>query len=60
MPSGQAIPVDGGYRVSGRWAFASGIRHAQWVTATAHVVRAGRHGTRATSRGDARDGSAGS
>ena len=40
MPSGQAIPVDGGYRVSGRWAFASGIRHAQWVTATAHVVRA--------------------
>jgi indole-3-acetate monooxygenase len=41
MPSGQAIPVDGGYRVSGRWAFASGIRHAQWVTATAHVVRAG-------------------
>jgi alkylation response protein AidB-like acyl-CoA dehydrogenase len=41
MPSGQAIPVDGGYRVSGRWAFASGIRHAQWVTATARVVRIG-------------------
>jgi indole-3-acetate monooxygenase len=41
MPSGQAIPVDGGYRVSGRWAFASGIRHAQWVTATARVVRDG-------------------
>jgi alkylation response protein AidB-like acyl-CoA dehydrogenase len=41
MPSGQAVPVDGGYRVSGRWAFASGIRHAQWVSATAHVVRAG-------------------
>jgi alkylation response protein AidB-like acyl-CoA dehydrogenase len=39
MPSGQAVPVDGGYRVSGRWAFASGIRHAQWVTATARVVR---------------------
>lgn len=41
MPSGHAEPVDGGYRVSGRWAFASGIRHAQWVTATARVVREG-------------------
>lgn len=41
LPSGQAIPVDGGYRVSGRWAFASGIRHAQWVSATAHVVPTG-------------------
>jgi indole-3-acetate monooxygenase len=41
MPSGHAVPVDGGYRVSGRWAFASGIRHAHWVTATARVVRAG-------------------
>jgi indole-3-acetate monooxygenase len=38
MPSGQAVPVAGGYRVSGRWAFASGIRHAQWVSATARVV----------------------
>src|SRR5215831_10026122 len=39
MPSGQAVPVDGGYRVRGRWAFASGIRHAQWVSATARVIR---------------------
>ena len=38
MPSSQAVPVEGGYRVSGRWAFASGIRHAQWVSATARVV----------------------
>jgi indole-3-acetate monooxygenase len=38
MPSGQAVPVEGGYRVSGRWAFASGIRHAQWVSATTRVV----------------------
>jgi alkylation response protein AidB-like acyl-CoA dehydrogenase len=38
MPSGQAVPVEGGYQVSGRWAFASGIRHAQWVSATTRVV----------------------
>ncbi|QDV49851.1 Flavin-dependent monooxygenase, oxygenase subunit HsaA [Gimesia fumaroli] len=39
MPTGQAVPVDGGYCLSGKWAFASGIRHAQWVTAGVQVVR---------------------
>jgi alkylation response protein AidB-like acyl-CoA dehydrogenase len=35
MPTGQAIRVAGGFRVTGRWAFASGIRHSRWVSATA-------------------------
>jgi alkylation response protein AidB-like acyl-CoA dehydrogenase len=37
-PSGEATPVEGGYRVNGRWAFASGIRHSQWVAFGAMVV----------------------
>jgi alkylation response protein AidB-like acyl-CoA dehydrogenase len=32
-PTGFATPVDGGYRLSGRWPFASGVRHAEWLTA---------------------------
>lgn len=31
-PSSTAEPVDGGYRVSGEWTYASGSKHAQWCT----------------------------
>lgn len=29
-PPGTATPVDGGYRVTGAWPYASAIRHTQW------------------------------
>jgi alkylation response protein AidB-like acyl-CoA dehydrogenase len=32
-PAGRAEPVHGGYRVSGRWPFASGCQNAQWIAA---------------------------
>jgi alkylation response protein AidB-like acyl-CoA dehydrogenase len=32
-PSGVSTRVDGGYRVNGRWGFASGIQHADWLFA---------------------------
>lgn len=32
-PTGTAIPVDGGYRVTGRWSYASGCQHAHWFVA---------------------------
>ena len=35
---GSARPVDGGYRVSGRWDFASGVHHANWLFCTCKIV----------------------
>jgi 3-hydroxy-9,10-secoandrosta-1,3,5(10)-triene-9,17-dione monooxygenase len=31
LPSARVAPVDGGYRISGQFPFASGINHSRWV-----------------------------
>lgn len=40
FPPGKASPVPGGFRVSGRWAYASGVMHADWAMAMVMVDRA--------------------
>jgi alkylation response protein AidB-like acyl-CoA dehydrogenase len=39
--AGQCIGVDGGYRVTGQWGFATGSRHASWLGAHVPVFEAG-------------------
>ncbi len=39
--SGRAEPVADGYRVSGRWGFGSGIRHADWIVANCQIEEDG-------------------
>jgi len=40
-PTGRAEPVDGGYRLSGRWGWASGIQHSDWVFAGGAILKDG-------------------
>ncbi|MER5839282.1 3-hydroxy-9,10-secoandrosta-1,3,5(10)-triene-9,17-dione monooxygenase oxygenase subunit [Streptomyces prasinus] len=39
-PVGRLTPVDGGYRLTGRWGFSSGCEHATWALLGALVVGA--------------------
>lgn len=40
-PTGAAIRVDGGVRVTGRWAFASGVTHSNWLWGGCMVMENG-------------------
>ena len=35
---GQAVPVEGGYRVSGRWTFGSGCRESTWMLGSFQIL----------------------
>jgi 3-hydroxy-9,10-secoandrosta-1,3,5(10)-triene-9,17-dione monooxygenase len=37
-PTGEAVRVNGGYRLSGRWPYASGVPYATWVFAPALIA----------------------
>jgi indole-3-acetate monooxygenase len=47
-PSGTAVQVDGGYRVIGRWPFASGIMHSRWLMGGCQIVEPSGAATGAT------------
>ena len=41
-PTGQAVPVDGGYRLSGQWSYGSGILHATHLHTGAMILEDGK------------------
>ena len=38
FPPGKAVPVEGGYRATGRWPYLSGITHAAWAQLIFEVI----------------------
>ncbi|MFG1811178.1 acyl-CoA dehydrogenase family protein [Streptomyces sp. NPDC049040] len=41
-PAGHAERVPGGFRLTGRWSFGSGVQHSDWVTSGAFVFEDGK------------------
>jgi indole-3-acetate monooxygenase len=37
-PTGQALVVDGGYRVTGRWPLGSGCQHSAWIVGGCRIL----------------------
>jgi alkylation response protein AidB-like acyl-CoA dehydrogenase len=52
-PLGTAEPTDGGWRITGRWPFASGCEHADWMMAFCIMTHDGKPITEAGSSGNA-------
>ena len=53
-PQGAAIPVAGGFRLTGRWPFASGCHQADWMAGTSAVMAQGLPRLRPDGRPDIR------
>ncbi|MGH7897361.1 MAG: acyl-CoA dehydrogenase family protein [Candidatus Binatia bacterium] len=53
-PHGRALVVDEGYRISGRWPFASGCQHCEWLMAGVVVVEDGKPRLLANGQPDSR------
>jgi alkylation response protein AidB-like acyl-CoA dehydrogenase len=41
MGGGQAVPVDGGYRVTGRWPFGTGCQESSWMLGSFQILDGG-------------------
>ncbi|CAI8020121.1 Pigment production hydroxylase [Geodia barretti] len=46
-----ATPVEGGYRLNGRWNLSSGSDHATWIAALSPVAQGGQNGATASDQG---------
>jgi alkylation response protein AidB-like acyl-CoA dehydrogenase len=40
-PTGKAMPTDAGYRLRGKWSFASGVDHSSWIRLGAFIAPEG-------------------
>ena len=54
FPYGTALVSDGGYRVRGRWSYASGCQHSSWIFCCCHVFDGERQRLTASSEPEVR------